>query len=793
LRSYLLLIFLVLNFSLSAQVAKNSGIITGTVLDADNNKPLISATITVTSLSDSSGSYSALSNEGGEFSVSGLPYGYYRLTVRVLGFSKLSLDSIYLREERNDFNIEGIRLSRSASQLETVVVYSEKPLIENKDGKLSFNVSESALSNSSSATELLKQTPLVNVDTDGKLLVKGKEVKVLIDDKPVDMDARQLQELLESMPGSMIEKIEVLTTPPPQFANERGGVINIVTKKGRAGINGRLNMHYGTRGEAGVSGNMGYKKNKFSINFTAGFTYNQYKGNSYSIRKNIYADSSNYFNTTGTNQTITRRPNLRTTLSFDFDKLNNAEIVLGFNQNNNDGRSITEYRNINRYGELYRLSERDVNTDNSSINPSAQLSFTHKTRTPNEVLRAIASVSFNDQLNDRFFYQQYLDAFNGDLYNDSTQLQDTKANNSNVNFRISYDKPLNKKWSFSTGAYSQFYEAGNNLYTAYLRKSDDVIVGNPLLSNDFDFHQRVLSIRGSVRFIPIEQLTLTGGLNKEFTLTWFDLVDNPENYRNEYFSILPFFNLNYKAESGYSITASYRRSVQRPGLNQLNPSIDYSDPYNTRFGNPYLDPYYAENFDLGGGYWSKAFNINTSVGYNLLTDIYSVIRTLQADGKTTVTWQNLSGRKEYEAGFFGGFNAGKKIKVNSSVHYTYNQYSLHDRTENRFRNGGSLNSSLNSNIIFNPLVNATSHFAFHRFANPQGSVRNNVSMSFGVQQKLFKKSLSISLNIVDPFRRQQNRVFTYGPNYELESFNQSNSRNIKIAFAYTFRKTLKSK
>lgn len=33
----------------------------------------------------------------------------------------------------------------------------------------------------------MKQTPLVNVDNDGKILLRGKEVKVLIDDKPVEL------------------------------------------------------------------------------------------------------------------------------------------------------------------------------------------------------------------------------------------------------------------------------------------------------------------------------------------------------------------------------------------------------------------------------------------------------------------------------------------------------------------------------------------------------------------------------------------------------------------------------
>ena len=55
-------------------------------------------------------------------------------------------------------------------------------------------------------------------------MVRGKEPKILIDDKPVELNLQQLQDLLESMPGSSIEKIEVMTNPPPQYANEQGGV-----------------------------------------------------------------------------------------------------------------------------------------------------------------------------------------------------------------------------------------------------------------------------------------------------------------------------------------------------------------------------------------------------------------------------------------------------------------------------------------------------------------------------------------------------------------------------------------
>ena len=106
----------------------------------------------------------------------------------------------------------------------------------------------------------MTQMPLVSKDADGKITVRGKEPRILIDDKPVELNLQQLQNLLESLPGSSIEKIEVMTNPPPQYANEQGGVINIVMRKGRIGKSGRIGITAGTRGELSLSGSYNYKK-----------------------------------------------------------------------------------------------------------------------------------------------------------------------------------------------------------------------------------------------------------------------------------------------------------------------------------------------------------------------------------------------------------------------------------------------------------------------------------------------------------------------------------------------------
>ncbi len=769
------------------------GIIIGNVLDAENSRAIQSVTITLKNNSDSTFSKTAISAKDGAFLFEHLPYGYYQLQLSATGYAIIKLDSIYIRVDRFDFELNDIKLSKKTISLEVVVIYVEKPLIENKDGKIIFNTGESALSSGASTTELLKQTPLVNVDNDGKIMLRGKDVKILIDDKPVELNGKQLQDLLESMPGSMIDKIEVMTTPPPQYANERGGVINIVTKKGRVGITGRINVSYGTRGEEGINGNFGYRKNKISLNASAGFGYNQYQGNSYSNRQNMYTDSSNFFNTIAESNSNNKRPNARLSFDYELNKRNNFNFTFLYNANNAGSYSSNEFKNINRFNAIYRLSNRFINTTTQSNNPSINFTYTLKGKSPREVLRIITGANFNVSEVNRDFFQQFLNPDYTPTGTDSTQQQITDVKSNNYNIRINYDKPLHKKLSLSTGVAANRLLSHNVLNTDFLRKPDMVFIKNAGLSNDFTFHQNIYTIRAALRYDIVQDFYINAGLQADNTKTLFDLVNSPDTYANNYRSFLPFVTIMKKWKNEIAITASYKRTIQRPGLNELNPSVDYSDPNNRRFGNPYLMPYFTDNFDFIIGKWNKMYNISASLGYDALQNIYSSIRTLQPDGKTDITWQNISGRKEYQSSLWGGYTVSKKSKVNISLGYTYNVYSNHDRTVRKFRNGGSFYSTLNSSYQFTDLLNSNASFTFNRFANPQGSVRTALSMNIGAQKKMLNKKLIISFNVIDPFRQQQNKVFTYGTNFTLESYSLTQTRNFRLALGYIISKNVKKK
>lgn len=768
------------------------GLLSGNVMD-QNRKALQGATAELVSMEDTLSRQSVITDNNGEFYFSNIDYGYYGLRVSFVGLRVLIIDSLHFRAERADFNLQDLVLQPAQSEsLSEIVIYSEKPLIQAKDGNITFNAGESALSAGSTADELLTSVPLVAKDPDGKITVRGKEPRILIDDKPVELNLQQLQELLESMPGSSIEKIEVMTNPPPQYANEQGGVINIVTKKGRVGRTGRLSVTGGTRGEIRGSGNFTYRKQGFILSINAGISSNIYEGNGYSSRNNFYADSSNFFNTENRYRNKSLRPNLRVNLEYDFTKLQSLNVVLQLNQNDYLNNNITTYRNISRFGDTYRLSERSIRNDGSNINGNITLSYLLRTKLPGEVFRIIATGNLASSKGDRDYYQQFFNPDHTPNGIDSSQQQLTDNSSNGRNIRVSYDRPIfRKKTHLSLGSFYNRSNSDVNVDASYFSKSDDDWVNAELLSNEFEFHQSILNLRASLKQIISEDFSVTAGLSAENTSILFELIKESREAKNNYWTLLPFANMNRTWKDVLNLTLAYRRTIRRPGINELNPTIDFSDPYNIRFGNDQLRPSTADNFDLVIGRTKTKYYINLGLGYNSVQDIYSRVRTLLPDGRTQVTWENISGRKEYELSTWGGITINRKLRANVSATYRYNEYSEFDRTVNRYRNGGSFTSNFNSTYALKDVMNLTGSFTFNRFANPQGYARWNWSMNAGVQKKFFQKRLTVTVNFIDPFSRQRNRNYTYAPKFMLESYSTSNTRNFRVSVAYSFVKVAK--
>ena len=770
----ILAIFLILvSAAFTQDLKKEIGIIGGNLIDSASQKAIVGASVQL-SLLGSNKKITTVTGKDGEFSFTDISFGYYSLNISFVGFSSLRIDSIHVRAERSDFNLADIRLSTKSKELETVVVYAEKPLIESKDGNITFNASESAVAAGSNAGELLNNVPLVSKDPNGKIMVRGKEPKILIDDKPVELNLQQLQDLLESLPGSSIEKIEVMTNPPPQYANEQGGIINIVTRKGKVGIGGRLSISLGTRGEGSLNSTFNYRKNKFAINIIAGAGFNRFNGFGNSERKNMYADSSNYFLTQNDFLNKSIRPNLRVNIDYDISKTQILNFTATYNQNDFNNRNTTEYTNLNRFNTIYRLSERTIRSEGDNYNPALNLTYTKKGKKAGEQFRIIGGINFSLNKSDRLFYQQFFNPDHTPNGADSTQEQLNDSKNNGYHIRINYDKPLVEKKTFlSVGAAYTSSNSHISVDASYLKKPEKVFMPLELLSNHFKFHQDVSNLRASLRQVLGEKFSITAGVTGEHTSINFDLIKEGKEVGNDYWNFLPFANINKIWKNDLNITLSYRKTIRRPGINELNPTIEFADPYNIRFGNYQLNPSLAHNLDLVIGKTKPKYFLNFGLGYNKVEDIFAQIRTLLSDGKTQITWENISHRKEYEISTWNGFTINKKLRVNLSASYTYNQYSDYDKVFRKYRDGGSFTTTVNGNYSIKDIWNFTGNFTSNRFANPQGSVNWNLSMNVGVQKKFFNKKFIVTLNFI------------------VNSSSTTQTRNYRLTLAYNFTKTAK--
>jgi hypothetical protein len=743
-------------------------------------------------MSDTVVTVQVVSDKNGAFECLNLSFGYYKLKASMVGYADLQIDSIYLREERYDFNLGDVKLNISGAASSEVIVYAEKPLIENKDDKIIFNVGESALSGGATTAELLKNMPLINNDPNGKILLKGKEPRILIDDKPTDLNAQQLQDLLESLPGNSIDKIEVMTNPPPQYATETGGVINIVTKKGKIGWVGRVNVSAGTRGESSTSANGSYRNQKLVLNLNGGLGVSTITGNGYSKRENIYKDSTNYFNTQNRYTNFSSRPNFRAQADYEFDKQHILSLTYQLNPNSFDNNATTTYTNINNQQQIYRLSNRNNHSVGGGLNHVLSGSYNIKQKTGPGYLRFIANANLSSSHNNRTFFQQFLFPDKTPTGVDSTQRQLFNTDNNSASLRVDFLRPLKTKQHNFNGGVSVLNTWYHGLVnTLFYRKSDQVFATNDLLSNDFTNEQLVATARAGLSYNFKSKYRLSFGVQAEYTnLQFVFLKGNASDVDNGYWNILPNFTLRKEFSKEMNTTLVYRATIRRPGISELNPNVDYSDPYNIRFGNPYLEPTLSHNYDWNFSYVKGKYYVNTSLGYNQLTQVFNSIRTLQSGGKTEVTWKNIADRKEYEASAWGGYTFTKKFRMNGSAGYTFNRYGASEKLLYKYRDGATFYTSLNYNFTPSNLLTFEGTARYNNFADPQGRSRSNLTVNLGVQRKFFDRRLIVSINIIDPTTQQQFQTFVYGANFNLESFSSSNTRNYRIAISYQLNKVV---
>lgn len=264
--SFLLCIFF-FSYS-SAQEFK----ITGNVVDALSKQPLEATTIYAESSKDSTLIAYTISDEDGFFELEDRSdLNELNLFFSFNGYKTLSM-KISLKAL---VKLGNIQMEEQAQELKGVSLVGERvPIIIKKD-TMEFNADSFKTRPDATVEEVLKKLPGVQVDSDGKITVNGKEVnKVLVNGQVFFSNDPKVA--TKSLPKEIIDKIQITDTKTKtqEFTGEEGDgenkTINLTIKKDKnKGYIGRIAAGYGTDDRYQTNGLLNYFNDTERISFIA--------------------------------------------------------------------------------------------------------------------------------------------------------------------------------------------------------------------------------------------------------------------------------------------------------------------------------------------------------------------------------------------------------------------------------------------------------------------------------------------------------------------------------------------
>ncbi|MEG3656808.1 outer membrane beta-barrel protein [Arenibacter palladensis] len=280
---HLSILFSILFFSLSFS---QDFVLSGKIVDAITQAPLEASTIYAESVKDSALVSYTVSDQKGVFELE----GDTSLKEVNVFFSYNGYKPHYIKVKlESQVDLGKVQLEEQAQELEGVLIVGDRVPITIKKDTLEFNADSFKTKPDANVEDVLKKLPGVEVDSDGKITVNGKEVdQVLVNGQVFFSNDPKVA--TKSLPKDIISKIQIsdTKTKEQEFSGEEGEgetkTINLTIKEDKnKGYLGRMAAGYGTDERYQLNGLLNYFSNKKRLSFIAssnninnsGFSYDE--------------------------------------------------------------------------------------------------------------------------------------------------------------------------------------------------------------------------------------------------------------------------------------------------------------------------------------------------------------------------------------------------------------------------------------------------------------------------------------------------------------------------------------
>ncbi len=649
-----------------------SSVVSGTILDSVSKKPVDYATVSVLDQTSSKIISSTLADANGRFIIGRLAAGTYNLKVTFVGYAEKFISDIKLGDAQS-LKLGNILLRGNTKALKEVQITGRKALIEEKIDRTVYNAENDLTTRGGDATDVMKRVPMVSVDLDGNVSVRGSSnIKVLINGKPSAMMSASVADALKQIPADLISSVEVITSPSAKYdAEGSGGILNIVLKKNNLqGLSLNINSTAGTRG-SGLGLNGGYKVGKFNFSL-GGFGRASYNTPGNFTNSQTITSLTNNDVTQITQSANTHNKSLMGRYNFgaDYDISDHHSLSLGIvlganNRPTTQDNFLTDtYLNSALVSSMLQTNK----ITNNSNQLDATLTYTLTGKKPQQEFSLLTEYSQN--IRDYNFENIFLSQTTGEAVNGLKNLN--HSTNKEITLEADYQTPLFKNQLLEFGA-KDIIRRVNSDYS-YFAADDGSLDYQPLsavnLSNAFNYRQNVAAGYVSYTVSLPKSYTLKAGARYEYTSINADFQTGSAVSIPDYGVLVPSLNVGKRFDNGDMIKLGFNRRIQRPSLEFLNPNVQASNPLNITVGNPRLQPEFTNNYELAYSTHLKNNNLNISAFMRNTNDAIQTIRTSSGDTVRT-TYQNLGKQNAYGFSLSLSLSPISKLNLNGGVDSYY--------------------------------------------------------------------------------------------------------------------------
>ncbi len=765
------------------------GRISGTVIDSITKKPIDYATVALFTANGKAPINGVVTDEKGIFKFENIQIGAYKLTVSFLGYPARTISPVLTTPSKPDKNMGVILLVPNQRVLKEVTVTGQAALVENKIDKLVYNVEKDITASGGTATDVLGKVPMVSVDMNGNVSVRGDQnIRLLINGKSTGSSAANLADVLRSIPADQIKNIEVITSPSAKYdAEGSAGIINIITKqKNVSGVSGSVNGGVGTRQNNGNM-NLNYNQGRFHLSGNLGGFLSWPQTSTSDFEQHIQNDSINTSTSTKGTSRVSRHGLFSSaSAGYDFNAYNsiNTTFRLMHFQFTTNGSSNTVS------AVPYSFTSDGLN---SFSNFDWNMDYTHKFDDKGHEIDFSTQWSHGVGINN--YTNTYTAAFS-DLKND------INSTNNEYTFQLDYTLPASKILKVEAGA-KTIIRRINSTSDYYDFDQNTAPIFNPVLSNIYKYDQDVYAGYTVFTFTLPEKWSILAGVRDENT----GIHGDPESasqdlspFSQSYNTFIPSLTLQRQLKGNNALKLVYSKRIARPSLQFLNPFVNQSAPQSQTVGNPELSPEISNTYELDYNAFFGGSSLNMGVYYRHITGLIegiaepiSVMVNGIEQGGTLTRYQNIGNNNSIGGTMFGNVTPFKIFTISGNINlYTYKPDPSGTYITDKTQNG--------TYIMFNGQLRGTftlpSNFLAEMFGfggSPRHTIQGTnpafAMYGLGVRKQFHQKKMSLGLNVTQPFANDKH----FDSHISSPGLTQSNSnvvpfRSFGITFGYTFGK-----